>query len=33
MKRYKFKINGNNYDVKIQNLEESTANVEVNVIV
>ncbi len=33
MKRYKFKINGNNYDVKIQNLEESTANVEVNGIV
>ena len=30
MKRYKFKINGNNYDVRIDSIEENQAVLEVN---
>ena len=30
MKRYKFKINGNSYDVKIDSIEENQAIVDVN---
>jgi len=30
MKRYKFKINGNNYDVRIDSIEENQAALEVN---